>query len=246
MEGKIRNWIDRQLQDKMRKEQIADLDARTRPTKQVAPGVGDKCKGDKGKGKGRKEGGGKGNVNQDNVQKLDEPCFHFLNRTCPHQNEPDNCRRKHLQWAQLTKAKQDEKKEWDAKNKERNGLQPTRATSQRPTRATSQRPTRRTEDNEVDERKPSPSAAGTESQFKPICAAYMLGKCDNTDCNKHHPRALAAKLRKTVDESIAQGCNLLKGALAAGDADNSMGDEQSANAAPKAKAKAKATPKPKR
>ena len=60
LEGKIRIWIDRQLQDKMRKEQIADLDARTRPTKQVAPGVGDKGKGDKGKGKGWREGGGKG------------------------------------------------------------------------------------------------------------------------------------------------------------------------------------------
>ena len=39
----------------------------------------------KGKGKSKRDGSGKSSAN------VDEPCVHFPNGTCPHQNDPNNC-----------------------------------------------------------------------------------------------------------------------------------------------------------
>ena len=127
------------------------------------------------------------------------------------------------------------KKEWDKRNKEK-------GTSQH-ARASSERPPRQSGDGRTPARKPQPTVVGTENQFKPICAQFMLGKCNKTDWPKHHPRALAAKISKTVDRSLAQGTNLFKGAPVAGDAENV---DQPSAATPNAKAKVKATAKPKR
>ena len=69
----------------------------------------------------------------------------------------------------------------------------------------------------------------------------MLGKCNKADCEKHHPKALAAKIRKTAEQCIAQGNNLFKTAPPPADVNSSAGDQQpTAAAKTSAKVKAKA------
>ena len=78
------------------------------------------------------------------------------------------------------------------------------------------------------------------TKFKPLCNAFMLGKCTKgKDCPNYHPKALAARINKQVNKSIEQGINLLKKptTVASGEASTQAGS--SSNAKPKVQARPK-------
>ena len=52
---------------------------------------------------------------------------------------------------------------------------------------------------------------GKGSDVKPICSAYMLGKCTKGDnCSHHHPKALAARINSQINKGITRGVNLIQ------------------------------------
>ena len=84
------------------------------------------------------------------------------------------------------------------------------------------------------------TSADKAAKLKPLCNAFMLGKCTKgNDCPNHHPKALTARINKQVNKSIGQGTNLLKKptTVAPGEASTQVGS--SSNAQPKVQARPK-------
>ena len=87
---------------------------------------------------------------------------------------------------------------------------------------------------------PSDKGADKATKLKPLCNAFMLGKCTKgNDCPNHHPKALAARINKQVTKSIEQGTNLLKKPPTAVPGEASTQAESSSNVQPKVRTKPK-------